>query len=139
MTAKEFPRTILVVDDESTITSSLVMVLNRFRYEFSAFGATSFDQARAMVSNIRPELVLLDVHMPGVEGLEGAIELQNKFGLKVVLISGSPDTAELLDKAKQQHGMSFPILAKPIPPIELVDSIRKLVASDSFVSRSTSI
>ena len=59
---------ILVIDDEAAIRESLRMILE---YEDYAFvGASSGQEGLAVVQRDRPDLVLLDIKMPGMDGME---------------------------------------------------------------------
>ena len=58
---------ILVVDDEAAIRDSLRMILEYEDYQF--VGAASGQEAVAIVQRDRPDLVMLDIKMPGMDGL----------------------------------------------------------------------
>ncbi len=118
---------ILVVDDEPVITQTLVLILNSFRDEFFAVGTTSISDALKIVEGIHPDLVLLDAIMPGAHGLDHALQIRDKSGCKVLMMSGQGATATYLDEAKLQGHEPFEILAKPIHPNDLIAKIREML------------
>ena len=65
---------ILVIDDESAIRDSLKMILEYEDYDF--FGAASGPDGVASVKRDAPDLVLLDIKMPGTNGLETLAEIR---------------------------------------------------------------
>jgi DNA-binding response OmpR family regulator len=131
-----FPNVILVVDDETVIMETFVMILNSFTAEFLAIGFTKVDEALALVRGIHPDLVLLDVVMPGVERLEHAIELREKFGCTVLMMSGRTETNDLLEQLVLEGHPPFEILAKPIHPMDLVQKIREVLQQPRQSSRA---
>ena len=116
---------ILVVDDEPIITKTLVLILNNLKDEFFAIGSTSISEALKIVEGIRPDLVLLDVIMPGARGLEQAVRMRDTLGCKVLMMSGQGATANLLEDSVREGNQPFEILAKPIHPNDLVARIRE--------------
>ena len=118
------PVTVYVIDDAPMIASSLVEILN-----LSGVHATAFTSAEAALEASKsgyPSWLIADVIMPGVNGIELAIQLQLRCpGCKVLLLSGQVATGDLLDSARA-GGHDFQILAKPIHPSDLLAAIRKL-------------
>jgi DNA-binding response OmpR family regulator len=81
---------ILVVDDEPEVTSTIADVLVELGYvvEIAGDGA----EAIGLVSQFRPEVVLLDVLMPGVSGAEVLAWLRQEHpGISVVMVTGQTD------------------------------------------------
>ena len=78
---------ILVIDDEAAIRDSLRMILEYEHYEF--LGASNGPEGLAQVQRERPDLVLLDIKMPGMDGMEVLRKLRELDDtLPVVIISG---------------------------------------------------
>ena len=116
---------IIVIDDESLIAETLLEIL---RHEgFEAMAVSSGESALALAQDWDPDIVLSDVIMPGLDGIETGIRMREiNPQCKIILFSGQAATIDLLDRARKQ-GHSFDILAKPIKPEHLVSVIRRVV------------
>lgn len=115
---------IFVVDDEHVIASTLAMILQR-----SGFDAVSFTdplQVGKAADLNPPDLLISDVVMPELSGIDLAIQLQASHPTcRVLLFSGQAATANLLDIARG-NGHDFEVLSKPIHPTEFLQKIRKV-------------
>jgi two-component system, NtrC family, nitrogen regulation response regulator NtrX len=90
---------ILVIDDEAAIRDSLRMILEYEEYGFA--GAASGQEGLSLVQRDRPDLVLLDIKMPGMDGMEVLRKLHaHDESLPVVMISGHGTTATAVDAIK---------------------------------------
>jgi two-component system nitrogen regulation response regulator NtrX len=90
---------ILVVDDEAAIRESLRMILEYEGYGF--VGAASGQEGIGLVQRDRPDLVLLDIKMPGMDGMEVLRKLRALDDtLPVVMISGHGTTSTAVDAIK---------------------------------------
>jgi CheY-like chemotaxis protein len=117
------PTRILVVDDEPLIADTIVQILNR-----NGFIATAAYGGREAIDCARltsPELILSDVLMPHIDGVEAAITIQ-KFlpATRIVLFSGQAATVEILARARSR-GYHFELLAKPLHPTQLIKHLRQ--------------
>ncbi|HWR34307.1 MAG TPA: response regulator [Clostridia bacterium] len=121
-TSKTKPR-VLVVDDERVIADTLAIILNQHGFNASAVytGTSAVQTAR----EVRPDLIISDVIMPDMNGIEAAINIRNFLpGCKILLFSGQAATADLLETARAQ-GHEFEILAKPVHPQDLLAKLRE--------------
>jgi len=113
---------VLVVDDEQVIADTLAKILDLNGFEASAVytGTAAVESARA----IEPDLVISDVIMPDMNGIEAAISIRNLLPqCKILLFSGQAATADLLENARAQ-GHEFDIVAKPIHPADLLAKLK---------------
>lgn len=109
---------VLVVDDERLIADTSAIIFSKEGYEARA--VYSAEQALELILDWLPNLVIIDVHLPGMNGLDLAIRLKAEHpDCRLWLFSGHPSTSEMLDLASKS-GHSFDILAKPISPSELL-------------------
>jgi CheY-like chemotaxis protein len=115
-------RRVLVVDDEVLIADTIVQILNRngFIAEAAYSGAQAIEIARLTC----PELVLSDVLMPQIDGVEAAIQISQLCpDTRIVLFSGQAATLEILSRARAR-GYDFELLPKPIHPTQLIKHLR---------------
>jgi CheY-like chemotaxis protein len=118
---------VLVVDDEKAVADSTALVFRRFGH--TAKASYSGEEALQAVKEFQPDLLLTDVKMTGMTGIDLAIQTCSQTpNCKVLLISGQAETSDLLEQARQ-HGHEFEILAKPVSPTELLDKAVGMVES----------
>jgi CheY-like chemotaxis protein len=113
---------VLVADDERVIADTLAMILNQsgFRAEVAYTG----EKALEMASTFQPEMLISDVIMAGLNGIDAAIQIREILpNIKILLFSGQAATADLLEKARER-GYEFEILAKPVHPQDLLAKLR---------------
>lgn len=111
-------RRILVIDDEKLVADSLAEILRRFHFDAIAFysGEDAIEFAREQC----PDIVLSDVMMPQINGIETVLKIQELCpNTRVLLLSGHAATADVLRNAESE-GHRFELLAKPIHPEELL-------------------
>jgi CheY-like chemotaxis protein len=121
MDAPRKPR-VLVVDDEQVIADTLAKILDLHGYDASAVysGSAAVESARSL----RPDLVISDVIMQDMNGIEAAIHIRGFLpSCKILLFSGQAATADLLENARAQ-GHEFEILAKPVHPSDLLAKLK---------------
>jgi len=113
-------RRVLVVDDEWPISDGLAMILSHSG--FAAKTARSGEQAVELARVFLPDVLITDVVMCGISGIEAANEIRTFLpACKVILLSGQTPT---LDATKRsQTAGTYEILAKPVPPDLLVQRI----------------
>jgi CheY-like chemotaxis protein len=112
---------ILVVDDESAVADTLTEILSRSGYT----AMTAYDGPGALEIALLtpPELLITDVVLPGMSGIELAITIRRIFpDCKTLLFSGQASTTDLLASAKSD-GHHFTLLNKPLHPTALLACI----------------
>jgi CheY-like chemotaxis protein len=115
--------TILVVDDQRMIADTTAEVLNQSG--FRASRTYSSHSALEMARELKPDYLLTDVLMPGMNGVELAIEIARELPMtRIILFSGQAGITDILHRAKD-NGYVFELLSKPIHPEKLVDHLRR--------------
>jgi CheY-like chemotaxis protein len=113
---------VLVADDERVIADTLAMILNQSGFEARA--AYSSEKALELVPEFKPDMLISDVIMGELNGIDAAIQIRAILpNIKILLFSGQAATADLLEKARAQ-GYEFEILAKPVHPQDLLTRLR---------------
>jgi CheY-like chemotaxis protein len=128
-------RFVLVVDDEQRIADTLTIILSSKGY--AAQAAYSGATALAVCGNRSPDLLLTDVVMPEMNGIELAMAIRRDFpACKVLLFSGQAATTELLEEASSR-GHQFELLAKPVHPLDLLDKVAELIGRPGTIPLGT--
>jgi DNA-binding NtrC family response regulator len=120
-----------IVDDEDIIASTLELILLSEGFEARSF-VDPLDALQA-AQTTTPDLLLTDVLMPGMNGIELATQITQRCpDCRILLFSGQDATKDLHDDAKMQ-GRDFALLAKPVHPSELLQTIRGLFEAHAAV------
>jgi len=120
---------ILVVDDEHNLADTMVAILELAGYR--GIAAYSAEEAMAILHREKPALIISDVVMPGANGVQLAIEARRLWPeLQILLLSGNVATQQIMDTARRD-GHAFELLAKPLPPEQLVLKVASLINGKS--------
>jgi DNA-binding response OmpR family regulator len=115
---------IFVVDDEYVIAATLATILHM--NGFSARFFTRPVEALTAAQSDPPDLLISDVAMPELSGIDLAIQMKAQHPkCKILLFSGQAATMDLLEGARNQ-GHDFHLLLKPVHPSELLSQIGAL-------------
>lgn len=121
MTQAGRPRLVLVVDDDDMIRRLLRAVLEAD--EFEVVEAREGATALRLASEVHPSVVVLDVMMPGLDGLEVLRRLDGSR-IKVVILTARDDP-RLEDDCRAAGAIAF--VTKPFSSIELLDLVAELI------------
>jgi CheY-like chemotaxis protein len=134
MSKKQIVR-IVVVDDERAIAETLAMILRQ-----SGFSATFFTdplEALLFARSEAPDLLISDVMMPQLSGIDLAIRMQEQCPkCKILLFSGCADTMDLLEAAREQ-GHNFHLLSKPVHPTDLLRVIAERTVTETTAANAS--
>lgn len=118
---------VLVVDDECAIADTIAAILS-----FSGFPAiAAYDGNGALDTALLrpPEMLITDVMLPGMNGVELALTIKRVYPeCKILLFSGQASTSDLLATARRA-GHFFTLLNKPVPPEALVAMVAEGLAA----------
>lgn len=113
---------ILIVEDEQEIAEVLIAYVTRAGFEVER--AASVDEAIRMHAQLRPQLVLLDIGLPGGDGIEVLIAIRRRFETPVIMVSAVQDDITKLSSLR--IGADDYVL-KPFNPAEVVERIRAVL------------
>ncbi|WP_154795188.1 MtrAB system response regulator MtrA [Occultella kanbiaonis] len=110
---------VLVVDDDAALSEMIGIVLQSENFEasFCADGAKAVDAFRT----VEPDLVLLDLMLPGMDGIEICRRIRAESGVPIVMLTAKSDTTDVV---KGLEAGADDYIAKPFKPTELVARIR---------------
>ena len=121
---------ILVADDDDDIRALVAFTLRRRGY--SVFEASAGDTALELARVERPDLVVLDIGMPGLNGIEVAAAMKEDAacaGIPIIMLSAKGQAAEI------EQGLSVgadKYLVKPFAPKELAATVAEVLGDTGF-------
>jgi len=110
---------VLVVDDDTALAEMIGIVLRAEGFEpsFCADGS----EAVAAFHSARPDLVLLDLMLPGMDGIEVCARIREESGIPIIMLTAKSDTTDVV---KGLESGADDYIVKPFNPKELVARIR---------------
>ena len=113
------PARILVVEDESIIRIDIVESLRGFGYDVVGEAADG-EAAVAMATELRPDLVVMDVKMPKMDGISAA-EKMHQARIAPVLLLTAFSQKELVERASEAGVVAY--IVKPFTPADLLPAV----------------
>ena len=125
---------VLVVDGESAVPSVITSVLDPAGYRTTE--VETGEQALELVHDERPDLVVLNVKLPGMSGYEVCKTIRDDFEQELAIVFVSSERTEPYDRAAGLLLGADDYLAAPFAPEELLARIRRLVGRQPSSARS---
>jgi two-component system response regulator MtrA len=113
---------VLVVDDDASLAEMLTIVLRNEGFEPRV--CATGDRAFAMFREFRPDVVLLDLMLPGKDGVDVCREIRSESGVPIIMLTAKNDTVDIvvgLESGADDY------VVKPFKPKELVARVRARV------------
>ncbi|MBA3990558.1 MAG: response regulator transcription factor, partial [Propionibacteriales bacterium] len=110
---------ILVVDDDASLAEMLTIVLRNEGFEPRI--CPTGDRAMTVVREFRPDLVLLDLMLPGKDGVDVCREIRGESGVPIIMLTAKSDT---IDVVVGLESGADDYVVKPFKPKELVARLR---------------
>ncbi|WP_186626413.1 response regulator transcription factor [Rhodococcus sp. BP22] len=126
------PITVLIVDDQELMRMGLTMVLEAQEDITVVAEAADGSAAVRAVREHRPDVVLMDVRMPGIDGVRATSMITESDSNSRVLVMTTFDLDEHVLGALRAGASGF--LLKDTPPEDLISAIRSVAAGDAVVS-----
>ena len=129
------PIRLLLVDDHALFRKGLVSLLKREDAFEVVAEAEDGAEAIKKAKQLKPDLVLMDIHMPGTDGIEATRRIREMLpGTRVVILTISEDDKDLFEAIKcGAHGY----LLKKLEPEELYAMLRGVFEGEAPISRAT--
>jgi DNA-binding NarL/FixJ family response regulator len=128
------PIRILIVDDQALVRAGFKMILQA-QADFHVVGeAGDGEQALGMVRTLKPDVVLMDIRMPGMDGIEATRRITSEGLPSHVVILTTYDLDQYVFDALGAGATGF--LLKHVPPEELVHGVRVAAAGDALLAPS---
>jgi len=126
---------LILVDDQVLFVESLRRVLESIADDFTV-DAVAYDGEQAVedVRRHRPQIVLMDVRMPGMDGVEATRRIVEEFPETQVVVLTTFDDDEYVHEALEHGAVGY--LLKDIPPQELVSAVRAIKDGAFLISPS---
>ena len=134
MPTQEFLARILIVDDDPGLRETLRDFLGQEGYE--TLEAANVTQARAHFVAGSPDLILLDLNMPGGNGLTLAAEVRSRAATPIIIISGK---GQMIDRVVGLEIGADDYLGKPFELRELLARIRAVLRRSAPAVRPTDV
>jgi DNA-binding response OmpR family regulator len=110
---------IMAIDDEVEVLRLLKKIFEEEEYDF--IGATSGDAAFSLLQNHQPDLIILDIMMPGLDGFQVLELIRRNSDIPVIILTGRGEMAALRDSVEMG---ADDYVKKPFYRLELVARVR---------------
>ena len=125
---------VLIVDDDALVRAGLTMMLSGSPDLVVVGEAADGDAVPALVDSAAPDVVLMDIRMPRVDGLTATETLRRRADPPEVVVLTTFDTDEHVLRALRAGATGF--VLKDTPPEEIVSAIRRAAAGEPILSPS---
>ncbi len=123
---------LLLVDDDPLVRAGLALMLGGAEDIEIVGEAADGDEVAALVDRARPDVVLMDIRMPTVDGLTATELLRSREDAPQVVVLTTFHADEQVLRALRAGAAGF--VLKDTPPAEIVDAVRKVAAGDPVLS-----
>jgi two-component system NtrC family sensor kinase len=116
---------VLVVDDDPILRDSLSMILEAYGYDSDT--CINGENALTLTKAIKPDIILLDYRMPGIDGIEVIRRLKNNQDMQdlpIIMMTGYNDERARAESLKEG---ATDFLLKPVDPLELIMRVNNLL------------
>ena len=125
---------VAIVDDDALVRAGLRMILGGDPSIEIVGEAADGREALDLITRVGPHVVLMDIRMPRLDGLETTRSLAARGDRARVIVLTTFDTDELVLTALRHGAVGF--LLKDTPPADIVDAVRRVAAGESTLSPS---
>jgi DNA-binding NarL/FixJ family response regulator len=123
---------VLIVDDDALVRAGLTMILSGADDVRVVGEAADGGEVPAAVAAHRPDVVLMDIRMPRVDGLAATEALRRRPDAPEVIVLTTFDADEFVLRALRAGASGF--LLKDTPPVEILQAVRKVALGEATLS-----
>ena len=134
MAAMSTPIRVVIVDDDPLVRAGLFLILGGDPGIEAVGEAADGNGALRRVAELSPDVVLMDIRMPHLDGLAATIEIAKRPSPPKVIVLTTFDADEYVVRALAGGASGF--LLKDTPPAQIVDAIRRVAAGEPMLSPS---
>ena len=126
------PVRVLIVDDDALVRAGLTMILSGVDDVAVVGEAADGSEVPAAVARHRPDVVLMDIRMPRVDGLTATEALRRRASAPEVIVLTTFDADEFVLRALRAGASGF--LLKDTPPVEILHAVRRVAHGEAMLS-----
>ncbi|WP_329001777.1 response regulator transcription factor [Kribbella sp. NBC_00709] len=128
------PVRVVIIDDDALVRTALAMILRDDAAIELAGEADDGESGLDLVARVAPDVVLMDIRMPRLDGLEALARLMARPTPPKVIVLTTFDADDYVLRALRGGASGF--LLKHTPPAEIVEAVHKVAAGDHTLSPS---
>jgi len=126
------PVRVLIVDDDALVRAGLTMILSGADDVLVVGEAADGSEVPAAVAAHRPDVVLMDIRMPRIDGLAATETLRRRADSPEVIVLTTFDADEFVLRALRAGASGF--LLKDTPPMEILHAVRRVAGGEAMLS-----
>ena len=128
------PVRVVIVDDDALVRAGLAMILRNDATIDIVGEADDGETGLTLIARLKPDVVLMDIRMPHLDGLEATARLMEQPSPPKVIVLTTFDADDYVVRALRDGASGF--LLKHTPPAQIVDAVHKVAAGDHMLSPS---
>jgi two-component system, NarL family, nitrate/nitrite response regulator NarL len=129
---KPVPIQVVLADDHDLVRSGIKALLSTVEGVRVIAEARNGSELLALLESVKPDVVMTDISMPGMDGITAIAEIHSRFPDVRVIVLSMYDTVDFVKRAVANGACGY--LMKDAPPFELEQALRSVMATGSYFS-----
>ena len=126
------PIHVVLADDHDLVRSGIKALLSTVEGVQVIAEARNGNELLALLESVKPDVVMTDISMPGMDGITAIAEIHSRFPEVRVIVLSMYDTVDFVKRAVANGACGY--LMKDAPPFELEQALRSVMATGSYFS-----
>jgi len=126
------PIQVVLADDHDLVRSGIKALLSTVEGVQVIAEARNGNELLQLLESVKPDVVMTDISMPGMDGITAISEIHNRFPDVKVIVLSMYDTVDFVKRAVANGACGY--LMKDAPPFELEQALRSVMATGSYFS-----